>query len=402
MPGAPPSGAEATFGFPRKAIPQGPPPTLPRPPAPKRPKGRWFVGLVLLAACSFAAYKVWDAFFRYQAHGTVEGRIVRVPPPYEGVVQYVHVREGEAVRQGQLLLTVDSTELRLRQQRVANELKIAQANFTVEAAKLRWQAAFEGNNSQKAVADYYSAWGTFLQEQAVLKDLQVELDRTYRLYQEKAATQKELTLVRLQVQGQVDKIAKFRASLAELEERAEHAKGLTKKGGSLRAGVADTAHDQLQSALARTEYAQAELAIIQERLDQSRVFAPVSGVVVKLKHFTGEHCQPDLPLLEILEQGSVRVVLYMPQDASALLKVDDEADLVVEPYAQRGRCKVVRVGDRFEHPPTNIERQYWTKEKLLPVYLEPSDGMASWMVLRPNAVVKLPYKKLDLIAGALK
>src|SRR5262249_53190561 len=154
----------------------------------------------------------------------------------------------------------------------------------------------------------------------------------------------------------------------------------------------EAAQDQLEAARARTEAAQAELAGIQERLDQSHVYAPATGVVVKFKHFAGEYCRPDQPLLEILEQGSVRVVLYMPQKASALLKPGDETDVVIEPYAQKVRCKVVRVGDRFENPPTNIERQYWTKEKLRPVHLVPSDGLASWMPLRPSAVVKLPYR----------
>jgi multidrug resistance efflux pump len=400
--GASPNGAQTSFGFPRQPMAQGaaPAPAQPRPPAPKRPKGRWFVGLALLAACCFAAYKVWDAFFRYQAHGTVQGRVLKVPPPYEGVIQYVHVREGDTVRQGQLLVTVDSAELRQRQLKLTNELRVAQAGFVSEAAKLRWQAAFEGNNSQKAVADYYAAWGALMQEQALLQDNRVELERTRRLYSARAATEKELTRARLQVQGQEDKVVKLKASLEELKERADQARGLMKKGGSLRAGLTEAAQDQLEAARARTEAAQSELAGIQQRLDQAQVYAPASGVVVKLKHYTGEHCQPDKPLLELLERDSVRVVLYMPQNASALLKADDEAELVVEPYAQKVRCKVVRVGDAFEHPPANIERQYWTKEKLLPVHLEPADGLASWMVLRPDAVVKLPYARPDVVSGA--
>src|SRR5262249_17936487 len=86
------------LGFPRNGTVPRPAPPPPPPPLPKRPKGRWFIGLLLLAVCGFIGYKVWDSYFRYQAYGTVEGRIIQVSPPWDGVVKYVHVREGETVR----------------------------------------------------------------------------------------------------------------------------------------------------------------------------------------------------------------------------------------------------------------------------------------------------------------
>jgi multidrug efflux pump subunit AcrA (membrane-fusion protein) len=129
----------SSFGFPQRMAVPGP--GVSRPPAPKRPKGRWFVGLVLLGACGFAAYMGWDTFFRYQAYGTVEGRVIQVPPPWDGVIRYVHVREGDRVRQGQLLVTVDNVELRQREVQLTNQLQVAQAELTATAAKLRWQAS---------------------------------------------------------------------------------------------------------------------------------------------------------------------------------------------------------------------------------------------------------------------
>jgi hypothetical protein len=177
---------------------------------------------------------------------------------------------------------------------------------------------------------------------------------------------------------------------------------LLSKDGNLGAGLAEAGDDQLKLSSARIEAAQAELAEIRKRLEQAQVYAPANGVVLKSLRYAGEYCRADAPLLELLEEGSLEVVLYMPQGASALLAVGDEAELVVEPYAQQVRCKVVRLGEEYLPPPPQLERHYWAKEKLLPVRLQTGDGVAPATALRPEAVVKLPYKKPALGQGVWK
>src|SRR5262245_6290656 len=102
----------ASLGFPQLPSRHSPEPAARPTPLPKRPKGRWFVGLILLGFCGSAGYQVWQAYFRFQAYGTVTGRTVQVSSPWDGVVRYLHVRPGDKVRQGQLLLTLDNLALR--------------------------------------------------------------------------------------------------------------------------------------------------------------------------------------------------------------------------------------------------------------------------------------------------
>ena len=45
-----------TFGFPVPAAPTRQAPVTVPTPLPKRPKGRWFIGLLLLAGCAYAGY----------------------------------------------------------------------------------------------------------------------------------------------------------------------------------------------------------------------------------------------------------------------------------------------------------------------------------------------------------
>jgi multidrug resistance efflux pump len=383
----------ALLGFPRPAGAPGPSPIVTPKPLPKRPKGRWFLGLILLTVCAVVGYLIWNTFFRYQAYGVVTGRVIKVSPPWEGVVKYLHVREGDKVTQGQLLFTVDNLDLRQRYDRLNDDLLAAQASLKREAAKMKWQAALSSNQSQEAVSQYYETQAKLLKEQATLEALQVEYERGVGLRRVNAIAEKELSLLRLSCQGQERFVKQLKISLAELKKRANQTKNLINKGGDLTAGLAEAGYDQLRPDLARIEAVQAEKARLKEQLDSGQVRAPANGIVVRSYRFAGEYCKPDEPMLTLLEEGSVQVVLYMPQNASNLLAVGDTVDLNVIPFWQPARCKVVRLGNQYEAAPTNLARYYWADEKLLPIYLRPDNEAASWRVLRLGEVVQLPYRK---------
>jgi HlyD family secretion protein len=365
-------------------------------PVPKWPQGRWLFGLLLGAVFAFAGYQIWDNFFRYEAYGLVDGRVVRVSAPYEGVVQFVHVREGESVRQGQLLLTIDSIELRQRQELLTHELNTAHATLAAEAAKMRWQASVTFNQSQKAVAEYHEAAGKLCQQEAQLESLLVGLERAKSLPSNQAAAHCAVQQLEYNVRGQKQNVEKLQESLHELRNRASQTIVLIGNEGSSKTALEEAGSDQLKPHLARIQAVVAELDWLRKRLEQGQVRAPADGVVVKLQHFAGENCKAADTVLTFLEEGSLQLVLFMPQKSAAAVKVDSEMDVVVDPYPEPVHCQVVRFGDSFEPAPRSIERQYATNEALLPVYLRPSAESSRWMALRVGEVVKLPRSKASL------
>src|SRR5262249_18495411 len=199
------------LGFPQQGVRRTE--AIARPtPLPKRPKGRWFVGLILAGFCAFLAYNVWQTYFHYQAYGTVTARTIHVSPPWDGSVQALHVREGDRVHQGQLLVTIDNRELRDRQGQLADDLRLTQASLAAEVAKLKWQAASHVvDRHGLAVAEYYEAWGKLLQEQARLDGMGQQQSRANHLVQTGAISRAELDEIhdaRLG-QGHVDEKLKF-------------------------------------------------------------------------------------------------------------------------------------------------------------------------------------------------
>lgn len=382
----------SNLGFPRTPSPpaQGQPPASRPVPLPKRPKGRWFVGVLVLSALAFAGFQVYDSFFRYRAYGTVTGRVLALSAPWDGVLTHFHVREGECVRQGQILLTLENTELRHRHARLGDELRNTQASLEAEAARLKWQIAFQLDQSHSSVSRAHETEGRLKKAQKELEKLQVELQTAKQLLTRQAIGRLEVEKLRLDCEGQQAYVEKLRAALVDEQHKAEWTRILLVRGGELGETLMQDGQDQLRPYLSKIEALQAERARMQEQMDQGRLTAPSNGVVVKLLRFAGEHCRAAEPVLSLLEEGSLEVVLYVPQRNSGALTIGEEMSLVLDPYPDRLHATVTRYGSAYEPAPENLKRHYHAGQKLLPVYLQPQPEAARWMALRLNAVIKMP------------
>jgi multidrug resistance efflux pump len=379
-----------TFGFPRPETTPGAEPIARPTPLPKRPKGRWFIGMLLLAACGYGVYQVWDTFFRYRAYGTITGRSIQLSPPWDGLVRSIHVREGDEIRQGQLLITLDNSELRQRQAQIADESRVALASLRAEIARLKWQTAFHLDQSQDAVALYYESWGQLLQQEARLEKLRSDNQRNDYLKHGKAVTAQELDQLQFDIGGQQKSLEKLRLGLEERRKRAELSAELLAHSGELSDGLSADGRDQLAPFEAKIAALEAESTRIGERLAEGQIRAPCNSRVLKIARFTGEHCRIGDAILTLLEEGSMRIVVYMPQHASRSLEVDDQVRVVVDPYQDRLACTVIKVGDQYEAAPEQIKRHYVAGQNQLPVILQPGPESAHWMALRLGGVVKLP------------
>jgi multidrug resistance efflux pump len=380
-----------SLGFPQQAYQRQPERAVYPTPLPKRPKGRWFVAVLLIGSCSLAGYHVWQAYFRYAAYGTVSGRTLQVAPACDGTVQSLHVRMGDRVRQGQLLVTLDNVPLRHRRALLADELRMAQATLAAEIAKLKWHSATQVvDRQQSGVADYYEAWGKLLQEEAKLQELRLSWTRARELFQAKALAKAELDQIHYARLGQEQKVIKSRAAVEELKKRMEQGQELLQGADHPGGGLAEQGQDQLRPYVVKIEVLQAEMTRHQEELAHCQVQAVTNGLVLKVHHFAGEYCKAGEPVVSLLEEGSLEVVLYLPQDTRFVPAGGDPLDLVVEPYPEPVSCTVVRLGDQYEPAPESIKRHYAAGQSLLPVYLQPKEELTRWMALRVGGTVKLP------------
>jgi hypothetical protein len=102
----------------------------------------------------------------------------------------------------------------------------------------------------------------------------------------------------------------------------------------------------------------------------------------------GERVEAQEPVVELLQTGSLEVVLYLSQNDIDRIEIGDVIKVKMEPYSGRIPCTVVRIGHKLKTAPPSIERYYWSNEPLLPVFLKPDAAHRHWMSLRLGSVVK--------------
>lgn len=337
------------------------PPTRPTP-LPKRPKGRLFVGLLLLLICAALAHYVWDWQFRYEAHGVVQGHVIEVSPPWDGNVSAMHVREGDSVRQGELLITFENTQHQQQLARVQDELKLAQAKLEAQISQLRWQSQLRGDRNQKALSEYYESWGELLAQRSQLAQAKADLERLEATQRKNslAVSQKELEHARYRVAGQQAKVDKLELAVDQLKKRVE-----------VYEQFQDDATAQMRPEILHIENLQAELKRLREILQQGHLRSPVNGTVAKVHRFAGDYAKVAQPVIEIVEDNSLEPVLYLPQDRADKWHVGDDVKVQITPGQHKVACRVARLGEQMEPAPSNIERYYRKGERLLPIFLEP-------------------------------
>jgi HlyD family secretion protein len=352
------------------------PPDRPTP-IPARPKGRWFLASVVLALVALGAHRIWNAFFRYLAHGVVVGREIHVSPPWEGEIEAVHVREGDVVSQGDLLCSLSSLELSQDRMRVQDELRIAQADLSAELARVQLEVSQQEERGHKAMAEYHEALAELLIEEARAEVLQRSLERQLELFQSGVVSDEAFERLREETGGQVERVGGLRAAVEELRVRAE-----------LRTAGGET--ERLRPYVLRIEALQADLGRLGERMEQGQVRAPVSGTIVRRACFAGERARAGAALITILEHGSERIELFVPASLAAKLSLGHELVLEIEPNAELVRCEVESFGESYALPPPNLARYSIPSQALLPVRLHPSLHGSPTVVLRLGALARLP------------
>ena len=217
----------------------------------------------------------------YRASGTVRGRsTVMITSKLPGYVRDVHVRPGDQVTAGQLLVDIEANDTRAGVGRQRAELthameSRAEAQSAVEAARVAAELA------------------------------KTERDRSARLL----------------AQGAV-----ARAVFDQDDARARGAQAQL-----------DAAQARMRAAGSGIEMARQSLAEGQATLDYARVTAPFAGRIVERRVDPGALASPATPLLVLDDGASLRVEAAVEESRAATIKIGDAADVDIAGKSVTGK-----------------------------------------------------------------
>ncbi|MCA9051715.1 MAG: HlyD family secretion protein, partial [Planctomycetaceae bacterium] len=149
--------------------------------------------------------------------------------------------------------------------------------------------------------------------------------------------------------------------------------------------------EQVAPLIAKVDMLLHETERIREWIDQGNVKAPVNGTVLHRHHPAGECIRSHEPLFSVIEESSLEIEMFLPQEMADEYSVGDVIQLNIQPFEQLVPCKVVAIGGEYRRPPTNLEIYYRSDITLLPVRVRPAPEFAADKRMTVGAVAKLPH-----------
>jgi len=277
----------------------------------KKVSWKVYIPVIVLAAGLIAAgvvmYMNYSKYVRTDdAYVTSDN--ISVSSKILGRIARLYVDEGDSVKEGQLVAELDSTDLLSQKQQI-----IASKRQT-EAAKLQAQAKLGS-------------------DQTGIKVLEIAA----------AKAEEDLQRTRTQFEGGVT-----------TKEQYDHAK---RADESARAQVEaaraqlDVSQASINSAQASIASAQAQIGVISTQLSNTRLLAPVTGIVAKRWLLPGDVVQPGQSIFTINDNRHYWVVVYLEETKMESVKVGQRAKFTVDTYPG-----VVFEGTVFEVSPTTASQ----------------------------------------------
>jgi len=202
-----------------------------------------------------------------------------------GLIQTVHVQHGQEIAQGDLMLTLDDTDLRTELEQLEHELGMNQGRRVALVAELQRERAVLETEIARAEVAYETAQ---LQLEQVRQEYQIY--RKYAPYREDGSMRPPVdTLIPIRVhqtwvEGAKVEIERAKRRLVALDNRKQE-------------------HEMLEQTYKKLEVSH---RLIKTRLEQMKIYAPVSGTVLTrdLDKREGDRIEAGEAVIELAELHS--------------------------------------------------------------------------------------------------
>jgi multidrug resistance efflux pump len=306
--------------------------------------------------------------------GTVEVQEVRLSPRIGGRVVRVAVAEGEIVRRGQALVTLDVPALKAQYEQCQARLQAAEAELerahngprAEERAAADAAAAAAGARLKRLKAgsrheEIERAAGDVQTAEATLKRARQDLDRADQLYPTSLsrADHDAVAAAYNQARGQAQAA---RAALEQLrhgprpEEIAEAEADLARAEANAALLRAGTRSEDLAAATARVAELRAQVREYEANLAEAVVTAPEAAVIDVLPVRPGDVVAANQCVARVLRADDLWVKAYVPETDLGKLQRGQAAEVTVDSHpGKRFAGTVYQIASASEFTPRNVQ-----------------------------------------------
>jgi HlyD family secretion protein len=244
---------------------------------------------------------------RFQYSGTLQAESANVGSTIGGRVTSVDATDGQLVHTGQLLVTLDDTELRADLQAAVHQAAQAEAALAQAAALLRKTQSAQPHQLGVARENVHEARAGLASAQAQVTQQQLTYGRSLRLFAQGAIAAQSLDNDRAAFKSAQANVAAARASLAATQTQ------LTQLERSTLPGDLASAQQGYRASLANRQAARANVAAAQSRLREMFIRAPADGTIDSLDLRPGDLVGPRAEIASVREFIDPYVRIYVAQ-----------------------------------------------------------------------------------------
>lgn len=334
---------------------QSAPPQTPARSTKRRVPWRPILALVILVA---AAFVIWKVFFSRPSapanvvalSGRIEGDDSAISPKVTGRILEIRFREGDSVKAGETIATLDDAQVRAREDQARAQVEQAEAqlrsarqqvavlNDQLTETQLQSEQSTvdaEGRVHQ-AEAELSAAEADLAQQEATLKLAVYDRDAYTRLAKDGAVSERQgrqaestaasqeavVAAARRRLEAAQGSLNVARANLSNPAIRNAQAAGIRKQIAQQQAAIASSAADEAR--------ARAALVEAQENRRDLIVTAPFDGTVVTRTAEPGEVVQAGTPVVTLLDLSKVYLRGFVPEGQIGHVAIGQQAHVYLD------------------------------------------------------------------------
>ncbi len=340
--------------------------------------------MLALALSGYGGWYWWTTlrFLESTDDAYIASDVSVISPKVEGYIKEVRVRENQWVKKGAVLFVIDDADFIAKADQAKAAVATEQAAVATYASRLDLQRAM------------------IAQAQATVQSAEADLVRTQQDYKRYSALMTS------------DFASRQRFDQAEADLRKAEAE-TAKSHAALAAAQSELGvlGSQRQEEMARLQQARANLQLAQNDLDDTRIRAPVSGVVGNRAGQIGQYVKPGTELVSLVPLPRVYVTANFKETQLTRMRPGQVAEVTVDAYPDhtlRGRIDSFAPASGAEFsllPPDNATGNFTKIVQRVPVRIAlPRDDPLA-RLLRPGLSVTVSVDTRDkgeaLAAGGI-
>ena len=355
-----------------------------------------------------------------EASGMAENNSVSLSSELAGVISDVLVKEGDSIKEGEVIAQINNTTVKNQYEQALDNLKLAEKNLQISQDSINsyknvfadsTEQARSGYNSSQAeyekvivgasdeeikqvqeafnqaeinfkfVTDKYEESNILLENDIISQKDYEEIEKNYNLAQAQLNT----------ASAKLDQViaGPSSATIKAVENKVLQAKAAHEL--SISSGNMQLMQLENQSEIAELNFNKAQNVVnqLKEELGKTEIKSPINGVINLLPINKGEFTAMGKTVAEIFNTDNMEIIVYVSEANIGHVKTGQNVDLFVDSTDEIFKGKVIRVNNNAEFTPKNIA----TKEERVNIVFEVKiEVLDSKGVIKPGMPVDVNIK----------